>query len=148
MTHMTRLLGISLVAVMVSLMGCQEGPGNTSETTGPEIKQVTVTLRGSDFRLSGIEFAVAVYEVPELTKEIVEKGTVTGHYRFADGDTWRPMPFALITDLGTTEISYGYSEGFLTVILDGEIVTASIADLYNGDKVRLTLIPPGRLAPE
>ena len=151
MTHKTRLLGISLVVSVAAMIGCQQGPGNTQEAKtpqGPEIEQVTITIRSSDFRLSARrDFALAGYDVPELTKKIVDEGTVTGHYQFADGDTWHPMPFSIITDLGTSEISYSYSEGFLAVIVDGEIVTAGIVDIYDGDRVRFTLIPPGRLNP-
>ena len=134
--------------------GCSQGPAAPDTEAAPPppqgaaIKHVVVEVDSSRFRVSGTELAVAGYSVPELTAEIVDKGAVIAHVQFEDSDQWSALPFALITELGQVELSYFYSERSLILRLDGEFVTRTTAELFDGWTVRLTLIPPGRLAPE
>lgn len=76
----------------------------------------------------------AVLEVPEITKEIVEKGVVHVYRKYSDQDTpvYTPLP-AMRTEKTaeglyyTTFVDYEWKQGYVSIF-----VTAS--DLYAGEK--------------
>ena len=138
----------ALVALMAALLvGC------SGTTPVPDVVSRIFTLESADFVLTSAPdgqnaVASATYDVPEITAEIVEAGTVTAETDLGSlGTAWSALPLTLrFTDRNrvphVTEIRTSYREGEFVVLLQADLQLDTVAGVLavNGYRVRATVI--------
>lgn len=139
---------VGLVALMAALLvGC------SATTPVPDVVSRTITLESADFALrtpadGQNAVATATYDVPEITAEIVDAGTVTAETDLGSlGATWSALPLTLRFTERTgaaraVEIQTSYREGEFMVVVQADRLQNTVAGMLavNGYRVRATVI--------
>ena len=128
----TKLL-LSLFAAVLLVSGCNKE--YVTVVQGTEMSFIDFTVRSNQWNVRDGYFE-AVLNVPEITSQIVEQGTVTVSRRYNDGGTvWTPLP-AMRTEIAILEDG---SEFYFTTFTDfewykgGVSIFVTTTDLYTGD---------------
>ena len=147
------MLAAAVASVIIA--ACNQGPGTSEErgAQGPpgrdgvaNIVVVARTIRSADFEVGGASsFAIASYTIPELTRQISERGAVLAYIRGAGYSVWSSLPYSItIVGGGTLLLSHSHSERFFALTIDAAVVTSRTANLFDRDTIRMGLIPPGQ----
>ena len=152
-----KTLGAALVAAILTLGACQQGPGGTStdhphdpkpHSHAPTARVATkyITLSTSSFGSTGGTVLKAAYSMPEITAETVASGIVEAYYDLGSGGTvWAPLPDTIqFTDLVTGTLGYVYRRGQFEVSITSPDVSArlAIAQSVNGHRVKVLILAP------
>ena len=141
---------VGVAALMAALLvGC-------SETTPvvPGVVSRIITLESGDFAIrtpadGRNPAASATYDVPEITAEIVEAGTVQAETDLGSrGSTWSALPLTLRFTERTgaarvAEIHTSYQEGTFVVVVQADRLDNMVAGVLavDGHQVRAIIIP-------
>ena len=130
-----------------------QGPQGPEGPQGPagvaNISSFTFTAPHDDYVVSGNR-GVYVYDSSSLTTNVVSNGVVLVFYS-ANGSDWYPLPYTwgidFNTDLSvdeTVEITYGYTQGQVAIILD---TSDDQLVVYDGipTSYKVVMIPPSSL---
>lgn len=109
---------------------------------GPGVVVVTFTLDASRFTSSTTGTTETYLEsMPELTSEVFSGGAVLAFFKSPTGGRWLALPLVLPITNNTLTITYGFEPGIFVVLLIHE-TTTSVASIFDGDLIRVVIIPP------
>lgn len=118
------------------------GPAGDQGPSGvANIEVFTYTLREVDFSNNdeaGVE--IALYEAPLITQTVVDDGVVFAYTNLGLDGLWAPLPYSF--DEGEVTQTFIYSVGEFGVLLLRPSGSAPIASFFEGELVRVIVIPP------
>ena len=145
------------IVIALTLVACQEGPGSTSDPTKSEAERPSYTtrifsVRASDFAIQGVSGAIASiaaveFSMPEITKEVIDKGLVQAHVESPDSrGVWTALPITVSFTVSgidvTLSMSYGYYLGRTGVTVTGNVTRSEMAlvlSAFDGYRLRLVV---------
>lgn len=143
---------LSVVVAILVLGACeQQAPGAAPESNNNITR--TYTIRSSQLRttdISGVGYAGAEYDFPEISSEIVRRGLVQAYMQTdTPGDTsWGPLPLSVTVGVSpatvTLDFTYAYSQGKVTFAIYSNVPASILQNglsAVDGWKLRVVVDP-------
>ena len=140
------MLAIAGVLIGTLLLGgCYRGPGQI-----PDLVQEVIVVESDAFSAGRHELE-ANYEMPEITAEVVEQGTVEAYIGLGrndesdEGAEWTALPYAYqYPEKWAALVTYRFQQGGFTLLIvsPNPDLRRAIAERIDGSRVKVVITTP------